>query len=77
MRRDFTLIIVKEDEWYAGFIKEVPGANTQGRSIEEVQENIKEAIEMVIESNTKHMFDGLTIKPKVVGNVLKRRLYYA
>jgi len=66
MRRDFTLVIVKEDEWYAGFIKEVPGANTQGRSIEEVQENIKEALEMVLESNAKHMFDDLEIKPKII-----------
>lgn len=66
MRRDFTLIIVKEGQWYAGFIKEVPGANTQGKSIEEVQENIKEALEMVIESNTKHMFDDLEIKPKII-----------
>ena len=66
MRRDFTLIIVKEDEWYAGFIKEVPGANTQGRSIEEVQENIKEALEMVLEFNAKHMFDDLEIKPKII-----------
>jgi predicted RNase H-like HicB family nuclease len=56
MRRDFTLIIVKEGEWYAGFVKEVPGAITQGKSIEEVQDNIKEALEMVLESNRKHMF---------------------
>ncbi|MBI4688980.1 MAG: type II toxin-antitoxin system HicB family antitoxin [Nitrospirae bacterium] len=66
MRRDFTLVIVKEGEWYAGFIKEVPGAITQGKSIEEVQDNIKEALEMVLESNTKHMFDDLEVKPEIV-----------
>jgi len=70
MQRDFTLAIVKEGEWYAGFIKEVPGANSQGKNIKEVKENIKEALAMVLESNAKHMFDGLTIKPKVVGEEL-------
>jgi predicted RNase H-like HicB family nuclease len=70
MQRDFTLIIVKEGKWYAGFIKEVPGANSQGKTIKEVKENIKEALAMVLESNAKHMFDGLTIKPKVVGEEL-------
>ncbi len=70
MLRDFTLVIVKEGEWYAGFIKEIPGANSQGKSIEEVKENIKEALAMILDSNAKHMFDGLTIKPKVVGEEL-------
>jgi predicted RNase H-like HicB family nuclease len=66
MLRDFTLVIVKEGEWYAGFIKEIPGANSQGKSIEEVKENIKEALEMILESNSKHMFDDLKIKPELV-----------
>jgi len=66
MLRDFTLVVVKEGEWYAGFIKEIPGANAQGKSIEEVKENIKEALEMILESNEKHMFDDLKIKPELV-----------
>ena len=66
MLRDFTLVIVKEGEWYAGFIKEIPGANSQGKSIEEVKENIKEALAMILDSNAKHMFDDLKIKPELV-----------
>lgn len=47
----FTAIIQKVDEGYIGFVEEIPGANTQGATIEEVRENLKEAIQLVLESN--------------------------
>ncbi|MEE4358311.1 MAG: type II toxin-antitoxin system HicB family antitoxin [Desulfococcaceae bacterium] len=54
MERHFTALIVKSGDWYAGTVKELSGVHTQGKSIEEVKENLKEAIEMVIESNIRH-----------------------
>lgn len=51
---NYTAIIVKSGKWYAGFVKEVPGAHSQGKTNEEVKENLKEAIKLVIESNGKH-----------------------
>ena len=36
---------------YAAYAEELPGANTQGKTIEEAKENLKEAISMIIESN--------------------------
>ena len=54
MERHFTAVIVKSGDWYAGTVKELSGVHSQGRSIEEVKENLKEAIEMVIESNIRH-----------------------
>ncbi len=54
MLSNYTAIIVKSDNWYAGFVKELPGAHSQGKTIEEVKENLKEAIKMVIESNYRH-----------------------
>ncbi|MDP2363710.1 MAG: type II toxin-antitoxin system HicB family antitoxin [Ignavibacteria bacterium] len=51
MRMSFTAIIQKVKEGYIGFVEEIPGANTQGETIEEVRENLKEAIQLVIESN--------------------------
>lgn len=47
----FTAIIKKVPEGYIGFVEEIPGANTQGDTIEEVRENLKEAIQLVLESN--------------------------
>jgi len=55
---NYTAIIVKSDEWYAGFVKEIPGAHSQGKTIEEVKENLKEAVKMVIESNYLHTIEG-------------------
>ncbi len=54
MTHHYTAIIVKSGEWFAGTVKELSGVHTQGKTIEEVKENLKEAIAMVIESNLKH-----------------------
>jgi len=36
---------------YVAFVEEVPGANTQGTTLEEARENLREAVVLVIESN--------------------------
>ena len=51
---NYTAVIIKEDTWYAGFIKELPGANSQGKTIDEVIENLREAVTLILESNMKH-----------------------
>ncbi len=51
MKRKFTSVIEKQGKWYIGHIEEVPGVNTQGRTLKEVRENLKEALQLVIESN--------------------------
>ncbi|MGD0855283.1 MAG: type II toxin-antitoxin system HicB family antitoxin [Dehalococcoidia bacterium] len=51
MKREFTGIIEKQGKWYAGYIEEIPGVNTQGRTLKEVRENLKEALELIIEAN--------------------------
>lgn len=38
-------------EGYIAFIEELPGANTQGASLEEARENLQEAVELVLEAN--------------------------
>ena len=50
---DLTLnaVYLKVPEGYIGFVEELPGANTQGATLEEVRENLKEAVELVIEAN--------------------------
>ena len=53
----YTAYIIKEGKWYAGFIKELPGVNTQGKTIEELRENLKEAIQLILESNEKHLLE--------------------
>jgi predicted RNase H-like HicB family nuclease len=47
----FTAVYRKVPEGYIGFVEELPGANTQGATIEETRENLKEAVDMIIEAN--------------------------
>ena len=47
---NYTAIIKEiEDGWYMGQCEQVPGAMTQGRTVEEVKENLKEAIALILE----------------------------
>ena len=51
MSLTLTAVYRKVPEGYIGFVEELPGANTQGETIDEVRENLKEAVELVIEAN--------------------------
>ena len=51
MKSKFTAVFEKDGDWWIGYVEELPGANTQGKSLEETRENLKEAIAMVIEAN--------------------------
>ncbi len=46
-----TAVYQKHGDWYLGWVEEVPGVNTQGKSMKEVKDNLKEALEMVLEVN--------------------------
>ena len=47
----FTAVFQKVPEGYIGFIEELPGANTQGATLEEARENLKEAGRLILEAN--------------------------
>jgi len=47
----FTAVFQQVPEGYIGFIQELPGANTQGATLEEARENLDEAVELVLEAN--------------------------
>ena len=47
----FTAVFRKVPEGYIGFVEELPGANTQGASLEEVRINLAEAVEFVLDAN--------------------------
>jgi predicted RNase H-like HicB family nuclease len=46
-----TAVFKKVPEGYIAFVEEVPGANTQGATLEEARANLREAVELVIEEN--------------------------
>lgn len=48
----FTAVYVEmPDGGYSAFVEELPGANTQGATLDEARENLREAVEMVLEAN--------------------------
>jgi predicted RNase H-like HicB family nuclease len=51
MINNFTAVFEKIEDWYIGYVEELPGANTQGKTLEEARKNLKEAIELILESN--------------------------
>jgi len=51
MEIKLTAVFQKVPEGYIGFVEELPGANTQGATLEEVRENLREAVQLVLEAN--------------------------
>ena len=48
---ELTAIFRKVRGGYVGFVEELPGANTQGRTLAETRRNLAEAVELVLEAN--------------------------
>jgi predicted RNase H-like HicB family nuclease len=46
-----TAVYMKVPEGYIAFVEELPGANTQGETLEEARANLEEATAMVLEAN--------------------------
>lgn len=51
MQAQLTAVFMKVPEGYIGFVQELPGANTQGETLEEARANLEEAVRMVLEAN--------------------------
>ncbi len=51
MESRFTAVFRKDGKWWIGFVEELPGANTQGRTLAAARKNLKEAVTLVIEAN--------------------------
>ncbi|HVF54913.1 MAG TPA: type II toxin-antitoxin system HicB family antitoxin [Pyrinomonadaceae bacterium] len=54
-----------EEGGYIGYIAELPGANTQGESLDEVRENLMEAVQMIFEANREESEKRLAKDAKV------------
>jgi len=70
MERRFTAVFRKEGKWWIAYAEEIPGANTQGRTLKEARENLKEAIALMIEANRELAEDeapaGKTVREEIL-----------
>jgi len=51
MKEMLTAVFEKSPQGYIGYVEELPGANTQGKTLEETKENLIEAIQLVLQAN--------------------------
>ena len=69
MELQFTAVFRKVPEGYIGFVEELPGANTQGATLEEARANLQEAVEMVMQANRELI--GETVGDEVIREPFK------
>jgi predicted RNase H-like HicB family nuclease len=66
---ELTAVFKKVPEGYIAWVEDLPGANTQGKTLEEARENLQEAIRMVFEANRelaeRDLHDAEVIKEPV------------
>jgi predicted RNase H-like HicB family nuclease len=51
MHLELTAVFQQVSEGYIGFVEELPGANTQGATLEEARANLQEAVHLTLEAN--------------------------
>jgi len=51
MTAEFTAVFRRVPEGYIAFVEELPGANTQGATLDEARENLREAVQLVLQAN--------------------------
>jgi predicted RNase H-like HicB family nuclease len=49
MRNEFTTVIEQDCEWFVSWSPEIPGANGQGRTVEECRASLRAAIRLILE----------------------------
>ncbi len=59
MHNEFTAIIEKDGDWLIAYCPEIPGANGQGRTKDEVKKSLAEAIELILEDRREAGIRGV------------------
>jgi predicted RNase H-like HicB family nuclease len=56
MRNEFTAVIERDGDWFVSWSPEIPGANGQGRTLDECRESLSQAIQLILQDRRE---DGL------------------
>jgi predicted RNase H-like HicB family nuclease len=51
MKRPFNAIIKQDDGWWIGWVEEIPGVNSQGKTRAELLKNLRSALKEALEFN--------------------------
>jgi predicted RNase H-like HicB family nuclease len=58
MRRSFTLEYWQDEGWYVGRLREVPGVFSQGKTLGELEENVRDAYQLLREGQPEEPHPG-------------------
>lgn len=59
MHNEFTAIIEQDGEWFWAYCPEIPGANGQGKTVEECRENLAKGIALILEDRRDDALRGV------------------
>ena len=59
MHNEFTAIVEQDGPWHIAYCAEVPGANGQGKSLDECLANLREAITLILEHRREESLRAL------------------
>ncbi len=65
--RHFTLEYWLDEGWYVGRLKEVPGVFSQGETLQELEENIQDAYQLMLEEEYENILSYGEVQTKVIG----------
>jgi predicted RNase H-like HicB family nuclease len=51
MAANYTAVVQQHGEWWIGWVEEVPGVNSQGRTREDLLDNLRDALDEALEMN--------------------------
>jgi predicted RNase H-like HicB family nuclease len=66
MQRRFTLEYWVDDDWYVGKLQEVPGVFSQGETLDELEENIRDAYRIMLAEERTELHPEAKTKDIVV-----------
>ena len=59
MHNEFTAIYEQDDDWYIAYCPEIPGANGQGRTLDECRRSLADAIALILEDRREDALRGV------------------
>jgi predicted RNase H-like HicB family nuclease len=65
MKGGFTAVYEKRGNWYIAYIEEIPGVNTQGKTLREAKANLKEALKLILEANRELSLRSIGAEEKI------------
>lgn len=58
MRNEFTAVYERDGDWYIGYCPEIPGANGQGRTLDDCRNSLAEAIALILQDRRENGLRG-------------------